>query len=163
MEKQAIKIAAIAIGILALSMVVYYKFFRAHIDEEISLTQKVEVSKDSKSIYEGVYSPAESIEADGRRISYLTISKLDEANFVGAWKIEKIGESESAVIDCSETKISSKEFFLRCSNPSYGNISYDAMIQNSDSGINVAGKFLWTNQSNVVLEKNIVFTHAPGE
>ncbi len=163
MEKQAFKIAAVALGILALAMVVYYKKFRAHTEEEISLSQKVESTKEVKSEFEGIYSPTEAIDADGKMVSFLSISKKEEGGFTGTWRAEKIGSNDTGFFECNDVKVLEKEFFVRCANPEFGTISYDGVIQRADNSFTVSGKILWMMDSTPILEKTVQLTHAAGD
>lgn len=160
MEKQALKISLIVLGVLALGMIFYYKVFRAHTDDEISLNQKVEISREVKSEFEGIYSPVDSLEGAGKRISFLSITRKEDGSLTGSWRMEKIGGDEIRYFDCLEARADEKEFFVKCVNSEYGTISYDGEMKKAEAGYIVSGKLMWMNQGTVLLEKSIQMNHA---
>lgn len=147
-------IGGAALAILAAVMFFFYfvKDRTRKTDADVDLNQKVEQVKEEKSEFVGIYSPQAALEAEGKRIAFFQVNRKDDGGYLGAAKLDTVGESESIFLNCVDVKIDEKDFFLKCLDERVGVISLNGQWQKADSGITVSGNILWSKDGNSLLE-----------
>ncbi|HEY8279451.1 MAG TPA: hypothetical protein VIH99_07510 [Bdellovibrionota bacterium] len=170
-KDKAFKVAVTAIIILATLMFIYYwvSFRMRKTENDVGYQEKAEGTvaapslKDEKSDFTGAYSVSESIEGGGRRLGFFSVNKRDDGYF-GSAKVDSVAttEDQSKYIPCNDVKIGEKDFFLKCSDPVLGQISFVGEWSKDSGGIQVSGKVTWFKDGNVLVEKNTSLTHTGG-
>jgi hypothetical protein len=166
-KDKALKIAVGTIAALAVCMFVYYWFSWRHrtTQHDVNVAERVENIKEEKSEYAGIYSSSEPIEGLERRVSFFTvIRKEDGSGHSGTLKLDKIASTEAVedYLKCSDVNIGEKEFFIKCSSPEMGQISFVGEQDKSSGALQVNGKILWNKDGTVITDKATVLTHTGG-
>jgi hypothetical protein len=164
-QKKAFKIAAVAVVILAVVMYFFYfmKDRTRKTDADVDLNQKVvqTTTKEEKSEFVGIYSPASALEAEGKRIVFFQVNRKEDGGYLGIAKVDTVGEEGSAILNCVDVRIEEKEFFLKCVDDKVGVISLSGQWQKAENSIQVNGHVFWSKDGTSFLDKNTVFTLAP--
>lgn len=155
-QKKALTYALSAIGILALAMVSFY-YVQDRLAASKTNGEEVvgeEIVREEKSEFVGTYSPVDGpLEAAGKRISFFMVNAKEDGGYLGSVKLDTIGTDETSYLECVDVKIEEKAFFLSCQSPASGNISYNGSWEKTGDSIQVAGKVLWTQQGNAILDQ----------
>jgi hypothetical protein len=162
-QKKALTYALTAIGILAVAMFAFY-----YVQNRFAGSSNTgeeggeEIVKEEKSEFVGTYSPTDGpLEAADKRIAFFTVNAKEDGGYLGSVKVDTIGTEETNFFECVDVKIEDNAFFLSCQNPTLGSISYNGSWEKTGSGIQTAGKVLWTNQGTPVLEQARRLQHSP--
>lgn len=162
-QKKALTYALTGIGILAVAMFAFY-YVQNHFIAPSGNGEEVgeEIAREEKSEFVGTYSPSDGpLEAAGKRIVFFTVNAKEDGGYLGSAKVDTIGTEETNYFECIDVKIEDGAFFLSCQNPALGNISYNGSWEKSGGTIQTAGKVLWTQQGNPVLEQARRLQHNP--
>jgi hypothetical protein len=68
--------------------------------------------------------------------------------------VDTVGSEESFFFECVDVKIEESDFFLSCQNPTQGSISLNGKWERAGDSIQVAGKVMWTQKGEALLEQN---------
>ena len=164
-QKKALKVGVSAIALLAAAMFLYYFYVDRTRKPEanIDLDKKVEAPPPAeKSEFVGVYSPLDGpMEANGKRISFFTVNRRDEGGYLGAAKVDTIGEDNSVFLNCVDVRIEEAEFFLKCQDEAVGTISLNGQWQKGPNGLQVNGKVFWSKDAESILDMSNRFSFTP--
>lgn len=149
--------AAMGLGAVALAMVIFYYFQdrtrKPEGYEEVG--EQVEGTvQETRSEFAGLYAATDgSMEAAGKRITSFQVINSDGGGLSGSARLDTIGSDEQATLNCYDVRIDAKEFFLKCQDANLGMISLNGAWAKDDAGqISVAGKVLWTQNGNLLLD-----------
>lgn len=171
-QKKALTYAAVAIGILALAMVIFY-----YVQERVAPTEsniegdgsqqeeKVNSEQFVQSEFAGLYAPAEgSLEAEGKRVGFFTVSQIEDGSLSGSAKVDTIGKNEVFYFRCNSVRIEEQDFFLNCIHEKEGSISLNGKWQKGPDGtLLVSGKVMWSKAGQLILDTYSNFNFTPGE
>lgn len=160
--KKALTVAGLAIGALALAMFLFYfvKDRTRKAENEVDTTQNVEMEqvKEEKPEFVGIYSPQGPLEANGKRISFFQVNRREDGGWLGAAKVDTVGEETTNLLNCVDVRIEDKEFFLKCVDAGVGMISLSGSWSRGEpSGIHVSGKVLWEKDGTALIDTNMQF------
>ena len=165
-KDKALKIAVGTIAALAVAMVVYYwlSWRNRTTQNDLNVAERVESIKEEKSEYAGIYSSSEPIEGMERRLSFFTVIRKEDGGHSGTVKLDRIASTEAVedFLKCPDVNIGEKEFFIKCSSPELGQISFVGEQDKSSGTLQVKGKLLWNKDGNVVMDKATTLTHSGG-
>lgn len=167
-KDKALKVFLGTVAVLAAAMVAYYWIaWRTRTTEhDLNLAEKGGPAvAEQKAEFAGMYSATEPLEGLERRVNYFTLSPKEDGTggYQGTAKIDRIATTEAAeeFIRCPDVKVAEKDFFIKCSSPELGQISFVGEWTRGEAGIQVAGKFLWAKDATVVTDRNATLNHAP--
>lgn len=159
-QKKAFSAALLGIGAVAVAMVVFYylqnHFRKPEGAEEGAVVAEEEVDmlqpQEGRSEFAGLYAATDGVmEAAGKRITSFTVTNTDGI-LTGSANLDTIGSDGGTTVNCNDVRIEGKEFFLKCQHPSEGMISLNGAWTKNDAGIAVAGKVLWNQNGNLLLD-----------
>lgn len=168
-KDKALKVFLGAVAALAVAMFLYYWVAgRARTTQhDINVGEKVDGIKEEKSEFTGIYSASEPVEGGDRRLNFFTLSKKDDGSgFYGTAKVDKIASTEAAeeYMKCNEANVAEKDFFIKCSSPEAGQLSFVGEWSKGEGGVVlVPGKVLWAKDGNVLNDKQTTLSHTPGQ
>ncbi len=155
MQNKALKSALIGILVLAGAMVAYYWYAsRARTTEnDVNFHERTEgPATETNSEITGIYASSEPVEGLEHRLGFFAIHRKEEGGFSGSAKMDRIATTVDSTIyvPCDSVTISEGEFFVKCSSPELGQISFTGQNQN---GV-VSGKVMWSKDGVVVADKS---------
>lgn len=167
-NKRALTLALAALAVLALAMVAYYyveaRRPTAALDANAIANGEGEAAaepEENLSRFAGLYSPQDgALEADGKRLAFLSLSAEEGGGLAGFFKLDSIGAQEEFQVECSDVRFDAHEVFVKCSHVALGNISLNGTWAKAD-GIYIDGKVLWTRDEAVVLDQRRKFLRQP--
>jgi hypothetical protein len=163
---KALKVALTAVVVLAAVMFGYYWFTNHTRKSENDLT----VDKGSESPREeklsqefaGIYSSSDSIEGLDHRLGFFSLNRKDDGSgYFGTAKIDTVGAAEAATsyLKCNDANITEKEFFVKCNDPEFGQISFSGETKKDAQGsIQATGQLLWSKGGTEITNKATTFT-----
>jgi hypothetical protein len=163
---KALKVAVTAIVILAAMMFGYYWITNHTRKSENDLTAEKgsETPREEKlsQEYAGIYSTTDSIEGLEHRLGFFSLNRKDDGSgYFGTAKIDTVGAAESATsyLKCNDANITEKEFFVKCSDPDFGQISFSGETKKDAQGtIQATGNLLWSKGGTEITNKATTFT-----
>lgn len=166
-KEKAMKIALGTVAVLAVAMFAYYWFAWRNrtTQNDVNVNERVEASAEEKSEVAGVYSAADTVEGLERRLNFFSVAKKDDGSgYFGSAKLSRIAASDGAeeFLNCHEVKIAEPDFFIKCSSPELGQISFVGEWKKVSGVVQVSGKLLWAKDGNVVTEKSTTLNYSPG-
>lgn len=167
-NKKALTLALAALVALALAMVAYYyveaRRPTAVLDSNAIANGEAESiagSGEDLSRFAGLYSPQDgALEADGKRLAFLSLSAEEGGGLTGFFKLDSIGAPEEFQVECSDVRFEAQEIFVKCGHVRLGNVSFNGTWAKAD-GIQLDGKVLWTRDDAVVLDQRRKFVRQP--
>lgn len=166
-KDKALKIALGTVTVLAVAMFAYYWFaWRNRTTAfDVNVNERVEATREEKSEFAGIYSTADLVEGQGRRLNFFSVSgKDDGSGYFGSAKLTQVASTEAAeeFLQCGQVKIAEPDFFIRCDSAELGQISFVGEWRRGTGPLLVTGKLLWSKNGEVVTEKNTTLSHSPG-
>lgn len=167
-KDKALKLFLGTVAVLAAAMVAYYWVaWRTRTTEhDLNLADRGgPAAVEQKAEFAGMYSAADPLEGLERRVNYFTLSPREDGSggYQGTAKIDRVASTEAAeeYIRCPDVKVAEKDFFIKCSSPELGQLSFVGEWSRGEGGIQVAGKFLWAKDAAEVTALNTTLTHTP--
>ncbi len=166
-KDKALKIFIGAVALLAVAMVAFYwvQSRTRTTSHDVNLAGGGGDSpREEKSEFTGIYSSSDPVEGLERRLNFFSLNrKEDGSGFHATAKLDRVATTESAeeFITCQDAKVGEREFFVKCSSPEIGQISFVGEWVKGDSGLRVPGKVLWSKEGSVIADVATTLTFIP--